>query len=82
MTLTEAVKKMQPGTMVVVGEMLMASFPLNHELMWTADPIFIDEGRAGARGYCRCGWVAPPDQTAAISRSQFVNHLEEPDATS
>ncbi len=68
---------MKPGTMTAVGDMLVAAFPLNHELMWTIDGIAVDEGIVGARAYCRCGWVMVPDQSAAISRSQFLNHLLE-----
>ena len=70
---------MKPGTMRAVGEHLMAAFPLNHELMWTIDGLAVDEKIPGARAYCRCGWVMVPDETATVSRAQFINHLLELD---
>ena len=72
-----SVDDMKPGRMVAVGDMLMASFPLQHELMWTIDGMAVDEEISAARAYCRCGWVNVPDQSAASSRAQFLNHLLE-----
>lgn len=69
-----AVRRMKQGTMVVVGEMLMASFPIQHEGLWTIG--LQHSGGPNARAYCRCGWVAPPGEDEA-QVSQFINHLLE-----
>ena len=69
---------MKPGTMTAVGDMVMAAFPLNHELMWThGKPCPDNEAFPHCRAYCRCGWVAPPYLDQSLSRVQFVNHLLE-----
>ncbi len=73
-----SVDDLKPGRMVAVGDMLMASFPLQHELMWTTgEPCIDNEAFTHCRAYCRCGWVCPPDLDESRSRVQFVNHLLE-----
>ncbi len=67
---------MKPGTMKVVGEHLMAAFPLQHEEMWTTD--MENEGGPSGRAYCRCGWIAAPVEFPA-QISGFINHLLELD---
>ncbi len=67
---------MKPGTMTAIGNMLMASFPIQHEEMWTTD--MENEGGSQERAYCRCGWVAGPVEFPA-QVSGFINHLLELD---
>ncbi len=67
-----SVDDMKPGRMVAVGDMLMASFPLQHEEMWTTE---IGDGPV-SRVYCRCGYISPSvEMSAQISR--FIDHLVE-----
>jgi hypothetical protein len=65
---------MKPGTIVAVGDMLAAAFPLQHEEMWTTD--MEAEGGFDSRAYCRCGWIAPPVEFAA-QVARFIDHLND-----
>ncbi len=64
---------MKPGTMIAVGDILRASFPLQHELMDTTPNI----EHVNWRVYCRCGWIAPPLLSQIESRARFIDHLLE-----
>ena len=64
---------MKPGTMTAVGDMLVAAFPLSHELMVTTP----NEELQNWRVYCRCGWIAPPALDEIEARARFIDHLLE-----